>query len=158
MPDRSRLKSPINVLESGVDDFIDKTTEGVNNFIRKTPVADRYERWRMTTPTMPEREVNTPFGKVVAPEISLPALKAIELQPKRREALKAGIAIDASSIIGIIPVVGDIIADGVEDTFGAKLRDSLTTEEMDLYTKFDKAGPSALAIIRTYGRTGMRRT
>lgn len=149
--------NPLVAFEKALDNALDAATGRVNTFVEKSPLATQYERFRERAPSIRERRFDTPLGRVITPEVSLPKLGHVELKPERREALKAAIAIDISSVIGIIPVVGDILADVVEDVYGGKLRDSLTKEEMDMYTKYDKAGPSTLAIMRTFVRSGMRR-
>jgi len=150
-------RNPIQLLDGAVDALIDRSTQAINDFVERTPVAEAYNNFRRRAPSLSERRLDTPLGRIRTPEISLPDVKKVQIVGTRREALKAAIAIDASSVIGIIPVVGDILADVVEDTYGAKLRNSLSTQEMDWYTRYDKAGPSTLAALRTFGRSGMQR-
>ena len=149
--------NPIAAVDGAVDEVIDAVTGQVNRFIDATPAARSYEDLRTRAPRLEERALQTPLGGIRTPEVSMPQLGKIELNPNGREALKAALAIDISSIVGLVPVVGDVLADVVEDTHGAKLRDSLTAEEMDLYSRYDKAGPSTLAMLRTLVRSSMRR-
>ena len=100
----------------------------------------------------------TPFGRVELPGIReiLPEFppKPPEMDERRSKAMQHAVAIDISSIIGWIPVVGDVVADIVEDLHGAELRKTLTKEEMELYTKYDKVSPSTIALARAFIKSG----
>lgn len=149
--------NPLAQVDKTIGNLVDSLTERVNTFIEQSPIARRYETLRHQAPYLPERDMDTPFGYIRTPELSLPELGKVTLSPEHREAFKAAVAIDISFVIGVIPVVGDILADVVEDTYGSKLRNSLTTSEMGWYTKYDKAGPSTLAVVRALMRDGMKR-
>ena len=112
---------------------------------------------RVAIPAVEETRLDTPFGTVRAPEIGLPDLKRLTLDPRKRDAVKAAIAIDASGVVGLIPGIGDIAADVAEDTYGARLRQILTPQEMNQYTRFDKLGPSTVAVVRTFMRESMQK-
>jgi len=58
------------------------------------------------------------------------------------------IAIDGSMVPGLIPVVGDVVADVVEDLHFAELRNILTMEQYDEFIKQDKIAPATLAMMR----------
>lgn len=136
--------------EDRVDSIIDDIGERIKNSMPVRTIESFQER----LPIIPEQELNTPFGDVKVPEISVPRILPAEvLDSRKKEALKTAIAIDLSSAVGMIPVVGDVASDIVEDTYGAKLRKILTTDEMNLYTKYDKLGPSTLGMLRTFAMT-----
>lgn len=99
-----------------------------------------------------EFEIPTPFGKVFLHPPSLPELEPPEMNEKRSDAMKHAIASDVGSIIGYIPVVGDIVADVVEDLHATQLRSLLTKDEMDEYMKQDKVAPSTIALLRAFMR------
>ena len=106
---------------------------------------------------MEERfEIPTPFGKVRLPGIEdvLPKFppKMPRIDERRNVAMRHAVAIDLSSIVAFIPIVGDVVADVVEDLHGAELRRILTREEMDEFEKQDKVAPSTIALIRTFMR------
>ena len=104
---------------------------------------------KLWPPTLPETSIPTPFGKVSLPEhkIGLPQLPSLD--EKTRSAMKHAIAIDGSMIPGLIPYVGDVIADVVEDLHAAELRKILTSKEYDEFLKQDKIAPATVAMART---------
>ncbi|MBA7610074.1 hypothetical protein ES703_17279 [subsurface metagenome] len=59
------------------------------------------------------------------------------------------IAIDVSMIPGLIPYLGDIVADLVEDLHAAELRKILTLKQYDEFLKQDKIAPATIAMART---------
>jgi hypothetical protein len=97
-----------------------------------------------------EIPIPTPFGQVELPKPKLPKLKPPEMDERRGKAMAHSVAIDISSIIGWIPIIGDIVADVVEDLHGAELRKLLTPAEMEKYVKEDKVAPSTIAMLRTF--------
>lgn len=105
-------------------------------------------------PTLSEITIPTPFGKVSLPEYELTLPKIPEVSAKNTSALKHAIGIDMSSVIGWIPVVGDIVADVVEDMHGAELQKLLSSDEYREYLKQDKVAPSTIAMLRTLSKTG----
>lgn len=100
-------------------------------------------------PTLPEMTIPTPFGRVSLPEhkIEWPRLPAIE--EKSTRAMKHAIGIDLSMIPGLLPVVGDVVADVVEDLHAAELRKILSPKQYDEFLKQDKIGPATIAMART---------
>lgn len=136
-------------LEDQVDNVIDAIGERVKHSAPIVMIESIQER----LPVIPEQELNTPFGRINLPELSVPKLLPEVMNSRRKEALKTAIAIDLSSVVGMIPVVGDVASDVIEDTYGAKLRQTLTEEEMALYSKYDKLGPSTLGLIRAFAKS-----
>jgi len=103
---------------------------------------------KLWPPTFPETTIPTPFGSVHLPEhkIGLPKLPSFD--EKSRAAMKHAIAIDGSMVPGLIPVVGDVVADVVEDLHFAELRKILTASQYDEFIKQDKIAPATIAIMR----------
>lgn len=102
---------------------------------------------------MPEKEkieIPTPFGLVHLPFPKVPKLEPPKMDERRGKALAHTVAIDISGIIGWIPIIGDVVADVIEDLHGAELRTLLTPTETETYVKEDKVAPSTIALIRTY--------
>ena len=133
--------------------FIDKTIDDAVAFhgrLVDSRPAKAYNRTRRFFPRLPTLDVPTPFGQIKTPEFELPPLEPISVNERQREAYKAAIAIDLTFPLSWIPVVGDLAADVLEDTFGEKLRESLTDAEYTTYLQHDKSGPSTLAMIRTF--------
>lgn len=134
---------------------VDAVVAGVNNLMAKaadSPIGRGINNASKHLPYLRERPFATPFGRVKLPEVKLPELHEIELDARKREALKAAVGIDASMVIAIVPIVGDVIADIVEDVHQEAVRDTLNSEEMRAYTRYDKLGPSTLAMARTFMR------
>jgi hypothetical protein len=100
-------------------------------------------------PTLPETRVPTPFGSVHLPEHKIGMPKLPSLDERTRSAMKHAVAIDLSMIPGMIPWLGDIVADVVEDLHGAELRKILTSKEYDEFEKQDKIAPATIAMMRT---------
>ena len=101
-----------------------------------------------------ELEIPTPFGPVTIPKLreALPAFppEVPKMDERRSKAMSHAVAIDLSSVIGWIPIVGDVVADVAEDLHGAELRKLLTEEEMDRYVVEDKVAPSTVALARVF--------
>ena len=66
--------------------------------------------------------------------------------------MKAAIGVDASQVIALIPAVGDVVADVIEDTHTDRLKESLTADEYNRYLKWDKSYPSSIALLRALQR------
>lgn len=106
---------------------------------------------------MPEKEameMPTPFGVVHIPFPKLPKLEPPNIDERKGKALAHTVAIDISSIIGWIPIVGDIVADVVEDLHFSELRKNLSKPELEEYLKQDKVAPSSIALVRTFMEEG----
>lgn len=105
---------------------------------------------RNKLPSIQELNIPTPFGRIKTPEFSLPDIRSVQLDQRKRDAIKAAVGSDLAQIIALIPGVGDIAADIIEDTFGEKIRESMTPEQYANYMRHDKLGPSTVAVIRTF--------
>jgi hypothetical protein len=142
------LKPPPLPAKLPFEDSLDKL---LNNLAKKAydnPAVLKLKQVQEQMPYVAETEFPTPFGTIKTPELGLPKVVPPEIDERRREAVKSAIAVDLSGIAALIPAVGDVIADVIEDTYGAKIKDTLTPEEFNLYTKYDKVGPSTLAMLR----------
>ena len=132
-----------------LDTIIEKLN-GALNSLAASRVGAPYRDLRNALPTVREFNLPTPFGRIRTPEISLPNITPAQLGPERREALKAAVGIDLAQVVSIIPVVGHIAADIVEDTYGERIREHMTPEEYRLFLKHDKLGPSTVAALRAF--------
>jgi len=103
---------------------------------------------KLWPPTFPETTIPTPFGKVSLPEYKLGLPKLPSLDEKSRSAMLHAIAIDGSMVPGMIPWVGDVVADVVEDLHAAELRKILTSEQYNEFLKQDKIAPAIVAMMR----------
>jgi len=104
---------------------------------------------KLWPPTLPETRVTTLFGTVHLPEKKIELPKLPSLDEKSRSAMGHAIGIDLSMIPGLLPFVGDVVADVVEDLHGAELRKILTTKQYDEFLKQDKIAPATIAMART---------
>jgi len=94
----------------------------------------------------------TPFGRVEVPQPELPPTEPPKMTKRRHKAMKHATATTLGQILGLIPVVGDAMADVVEDLHGKELRDTLTERELTEYQKQDKVSPSVIGLARTFMR------
>ena len=101
---------------------------------------------------LPDIPFSTPFGRVHFPQPELPPVRlAFNIDARRREALVQGFGADGSKVLGLIPVVGEFLADAVQDTHRGEIRRMLTTQEMDSFVKYTKVSPfDSLALLRTF--------
>ena len=104
---------------------------------------------KLWPPTLPETTIPTPFGRVSLPEHKIEWPRLPSFDEKSRSAMKHAIAIDLSMIPGLIPWVGDVVADVVEDLHAAELRKILTSKQYDEFLKQDKIAPATIAMART---------
>ena len=104
---------------------------------------------KLWPPTLPETAVPTPFGRVHLPEHKVELPKLPSFDEKSRNAMKHAVAIDGSMVPGLIPFVGDVVADVVEDLHVAELRKILTPKQYDEFLKQDKVAPAMIAMART---------
>jgi len=107
---------------------------------------------KLWPPTLPLTTVPTPFGSVSLPEQKLGLPKPPPLDEKSRGAMLHAIAIDASMVPAMIPFVGDIVSDVIEDLHFAELRKSLTTTEYDEFIRQDKVTPAIIAMMRALAK------
>lgn len=144
MPD---IKFPDKLpFESKVNKGVNKIVHAVNNFplIRAiNSIGDRL-------PYPGEVRMGTPLGDIRLPPLNLPRLEFPELEERHMQAVKAAIGQDLAYIPGLIPGVGDVVADMIEDTFGAKIHETLTPEEFTTFKRWDKKSPlTTVAMIQT---------
>ena len=153
MPKEIRLKPLERVLgklpaklpfEGTIDSALDKVGQKIEN----STLRKKLERVHEKLPIVPGINMNTPFGGVKLPELSLPKPSLPQMDDRRKEAMKAAAVIDASFLVSLIPVVGDAVADNIEDTYGEKIRETLNGDELTTYMKYDRMGPSVLAMWR----------
>lgn len=143
---------PANRLPSNPVDLAVNAVNGLMNRVSESPVGRGINNASEHLPYLRERPFVTPFGRVKLPEVKLPELRDVELDERKREALKATVGIDVAQVFGIVPVVGDLVADVVEDTHAEMLKNTLDESEFRAYTRYDKLGPSVLAMARTFMR------
>lgn len=134
---------------------VDRALNSLAQKIEQSPSTQTLRKIHEKLPYLSEAKVGTPLGDIKLPSLEPPFLEPPRIDDRRREALKAAIGQDLSYFPGLIPVVGDIVADGMEDIFGAKIYETLTPEEFREFQSWDKKSPlSSIAMIQTFIRRG----
>jgi hypothetical protein len=144
------LQKPTEPLEMLVDKTTTALVDMLENVLINNQFSEGYRQVREAIPGIDALDLPTPLGEIRTPKLELPELELLTLSEQRREAIRLAVAIDLSSAVGVVPGLGDIVADIVEDTYGAQLRATLTPGEFARYMKFDKLGPSTIAILRAF--------
>lgn len=101
-------------------------------------------------PVIEATEIPTPLGRVRAPQLEFPSLEPPRMDDRRKHATKAAVAQDLAFVVGFVPVVGDAIADVVEDAYFRNIQETLTPAEFETYKQLDIYNPSTMAILRTF--------
>lgn len=106
----------------------------------------------------PKINVPTPFGKVNLPALDMPDIKKPHIDQGRKEALKHSVGSDLSMVVSLIPVVGDLVGQFLEDVHVGGIFDRLTPQEIRLYTKYNKIYPlNTLALLRTFMESPLKK-
>jgi hypothetical protein len=102
-------------------------------------------------PSIKGRKFPTPFGSVNLPTLETPPL-SLPRKPDARlsQAIRHGLGEDLAQIIALIPLVGDIVADAIEDLHHSEIKDILTPEEYKRFSEYNKWMPTSIAMIRTF--------
>ena len=96
------------------------------------------------------REVPTPFGRIKLPDLETPPLKLPKMPDAHaRKAIGHGLGEDVAQIIGIIPYVGGIVEDILEDMHHVEIKKILTPDEYSKFAEYNKSFPTAVALART---------
>lgn len=75
-------------------------------------------------------------------------------KPHQGELVTAGITADVLSFAaGFVPVVGDIVADFIEDNIMADVDTRLTPAERAEFREQNRVYPNGIALVRTFQRT-----
>lgn len=95
-------------------------------------------------------EIPTPFGLVHVPFPRLPSLEGPKIDERRSRALAHAVGEDLTTIVALVPLVGDIIADIVGDTHYAEEIKNLTPGEYAIFLEHNKVAPSTIAMLRAF--------
>lgn len=95
-------------------------------------------------------EILTPFGTIHVPFPKIPKLEPPKIDDRRSKALAHALGEDLSTIIALVPLVGDIIADVLEDLHASEIKKVLSPSELDIYMENNKVAPSVVALTRTF--------
>lgn len=96
-------------------------------------------------PTIP-----TPFGgEIKLPDLETPPISLPKMPDERgKKVIGHGVGEDAAAIIGLIPWIGDLVADAIIDCHHAEIKKILTDEEYRQFAEYNKALPTAPALAR----------
>lgn len=95
-------------------------------------------------------KVPTPFGEIKLPDLETPPIEVPKKPDKRDyQLLGHGLGEDLAGVVGLIPWVGDIIEDALEDMHHAEIKKILTNEEYSRFAEYNKAMPTTVALART---------
>ena len=95
-------------------------------------------------------KIPSPFGEVKLPDLETPPIKLPTMPDERSaKAIGHGLGEDAAQIIGLIPWIGDIVEDVLEDLHHAEIKKILTADEYQKFAEYNKSFPSAVALVRT---------
>lgn len=93
-------------------------------------------------PKLPERDIPTPFGRVTLSNINpLPEIRPPALGAREKDIMKAAIAMDLASVVGLVPGIGDFVEEEVTDLYQHRLKELMTAKEYGLFERFDKINP-----------------
>jgi len=95
--------------------------------------------------------IPTPFGgSVKLPDLETPPIELPQMPDERgRKAIGHGLGEDAAQIVGLIPWIGDIVEDILEDLHHAEIKKILTADEYRKFAEYNKSFPTAIALART---------
>lgn len=96
--------------------------------------------------------IPTPFGgSIKTPNLETPPVKLPRMPDKRgMQAIGHGIGEDAAAIIGLIPWVGELAEDALQDCHDVEIKNILTVDEYREYSEYNKSLPSAVALARVF--------
>lgn len=125
------------------EEKVSQALDRVSAAIEANPVAQRLDQLAEEGPSLPSVSLPTPLGTVdlVRPIPLLPRVSPPRLDARRKEALKAALGVDLVSLIGLVPVVGDYVAEELGDVYMHRLRSVLTPEELARFERLDKGNP-----------------
>jgi hypothetical protein len=93
----------------------------------------------------------TPFGKVTLPALETPPMSLPSMPDEHaKKAIMHGVGEDLAQIIGIVPWVGAVVEDALEDMHQAEIRKMLTSEEYNKFSEYNKTLPTSLALARLF--------
>ena len=95
------------------------------------------------------RDIATPFGKAEFGGVEIPPLKLPTLSESHKRAFAHTLGIEGTRLIGMIPYVGEWIANNVGAMHAHEIKKILTPEEFEKYMRWDRVYPDAIAFLRS---------
>ena len=122
--------------------------------IEHNPLTARLEELRSRLPEIEAVEFPTPLGTIRSPHFALPEATPPRIDERRRGIVKAALGMDLAQVVGLVPVVGDVIADAVEDTYYPLVSNPMTEEERRTFQNYDKVSPlTSIAVLATFAKS-----
>ena len=135
------------------------TLNAISGRISKSRVGSALRRLDDQSPSVESVEFPTPFGPIITPHLTLPELSPPALDERQRQAVKAAVAMDLAALVAIIPVVGDLIGNAVQDTYRPQLQKLLTPSEIPGFIERNKISPSTtVALLQAIVKADRRGT
>jgi len=135
-----------------LEDTISQVVDGMFNRITAAPPVQQLSDLINRVPVVESVTIPTPLGPIITPPLSLPDPVPPELSEDHKAALKASIGVTLAQLVGLVPGIGDVIADTVEDVYQPRIRAHLTAAEFEEFIRQDKIGPAVLAMLRTLSK------
>ena len=120
----------------------DRVLNGISGRISKSRLGSALRWLDDQSPSVESVELLTPFGPIITPHLTLPELSPPALDDRQRQAVKAAVAMDLAVLVAIIPVVGDIIGNAIQDTYRPQLQKLLAPSEAPGFNERNKVSPS----------------
>ena len=133
------------------------TLNGISGRISKSRLGSALRRLDDRSPSLESVELGTPFGPILTPHLTLPELTPPVLDARQRQAVKAAVAMDLAALVAIVPIVGDIIGNAVQDTYRPQLQRLLSPAETPGFIERNKVSPSTtVAVLQTIVKADRR--
>lgn len=134
------------------EESIDRALDRAAAALEGSRLLNTIRRIEENLPVLEATEIPTPLGKVRAPPLEFPSLEPPQMDTRRKHVVKAAMAQDLAFVVGFVPVVGDAVADVVEDIYFRNIQETLTPAEFETYKRFDVYNPSTVAALRTFAK------
>jgi hypothetical protein len=136
---------------------VDQALNGISGQISKSRVGAALRYLDDNSPSIESVELPTPFGPNITPHLTLPELSPPSLDGRQRRAVKAAVAMDLAALVAIVPVVGDIIGNAIQDTYRLQLLKLLDPSELPGFNERNKVSPSTtVALLQAMVRADRR--
>lgn len=133
------------------------TLNAISNGISKSRIGSALRQLDDQSPSVESVEFPTPFGPIITPHLTLPELSPPALDERQHRAVKAAVAMDLAALVAIVPIVGDIIGNAVQDTYRPQLQKLLSRTETEGFNERNKVSPSTtVALLQAIGKAGRR--
>lgn len=126
---------------------VDRALNSISGQISKSRVGAALRRLDEQSPSVESIEFPSPFGPIITPHLTLPELSPPALDNRQRQAVKAAVAMDLAALVAIIPVVGDIIGNAIQDTYRPQLQRLLNPSEVPGFIERNKISPSTTVAL-----------